>query len=227
MKKLKDYLRNTNITKSNLKELFLRYNQSSFEDKFTSFSTFKKIIRSLGLKYKKVKKTKRKNINLKSIDWYGKELIRVLKNKNFITMFFDTSSIGESNFKNMAWNFIKSDTILKNKFSYNLLHILSCISTKDLVGIQFIKGNLINLDFVYFLKNIKSSLRQKLKRKQIALILDNAASHHTNVFKNFAAHEKIKLIYTPPNCPDLNPIEYLFRYIKSGIRKEFSLKKYI
>ena len=51
------------------------------------------------------------------------------------------------------------------------------------------------------------------------MILDNVRFHHSHLVKRAANNKKIHLVFTPPYCPDFNPIETAFSVIKSVTRR--------
>jgi putative transposase len=56
------------------------------------------------------------------------------------------------------------------------------------------------------------------KSKKYLFILDNASYHKTNVIKNYLAKfPNIKVIYLPPYCPELNPIETVWKTTRHEI----------
>ena len=57
------------------------------------------------------------------------------------------------------------------------------------------------------------------KEKRINLILDNARIHHAKIVEKACGILNINLIFLQPYCPDLNPIEDVWRKIKSKIYK--------
>ena len=57
------------------------------------------------------------------------------------------------------------------------------------------------------------------KEKRINLILDNARIHHSKIVEKVCEILNINLIFLQPYCPDLNPIEDVWRIIKSKLYK--------
>ena len=55
------------------------------------------------------------------------------------------------------------------------------------------------------------------KEKPIYLILDNAKIHHAKIIEKVCDILNLKLIFLEPYCPDLNPIEDVWRTIKRKI----------
>lgn len=84
---------------------------------------------------------------------------------------------------------------------------------------EFLKGNINNLDFIDFLNRAIEKLRMRYKSKKVIIIADNVRMHKTAYFKSFCIYNDITLLYTVANNPTLNPIEYLFRYLKTDLRK--------
>ena len=57
------------------------------------------------------------------------------------------------------------------------------------------------------------------KEKRINIILDNARTHHAKIVEKACEILNINLIFLKPYCPDLNPIEDVWRKIKSKVYK--------
>lgn len=51
--------------------------------------------------------------------------------------------------------------------------------------------------------------------------MDNASLHHTERIKQMCDLAGVKLVYLPPNSPDLNPIEEFFSELKAFIKKNW------
>lgn len=73
-----------------------------------------------------------------------------------------------------------------------------------------------NLQREIILNNLQNSEINKIlsKEKPIYLILDNAKIHHAKIIETVCDILNIKLIFLEPYCPDLNPIEDVWRTIK-------------
>ena len=112
------------------------------------------------------------------------------------------------------------------KFAYNLTHLLVLMSQTRIEGFKLIKGNIINFDLIDFCKEVFARIKTEEPEREIRLVLDNAKLHRTTYFLNFMQSENIKLLFTVSNRPMFNPVEYLFRYLKSSLKSKFTLRQY-
>ena len=55
------------------------------------------------------------------------------------------------------------------------------------------------------------------------LVMDNAAIHRRPRVAALCEAAGVKLIYLPPYCPELNPIEVCFSQVKSNLRRTQAL----
>ena len=71
------------------------------------------------------------------------------------------------------------------------------------------------------LENLSNPLISEInsKERKINIILDNARIHHAKIVEKACEILNINLIFLQPYCPDLNPIEDVWRKIKSKIYK--------
>ncbi len=102
---------------------------------------------------------------------------------------------------------------------------VECPATKEKIGICSAvsprNGRLFSLifdgfDFDTFIYYLKWLLRKTTPRKKIVLVLDNASSHKSNKVVQFAEkHQKrLQLLFLPPNSPELNPIERVWKNLR-------------
>ena len=82
--------------------------------------------------------------------------------------------------------------------------------------------NTINSEeFCDFIKLLKYSLL-KLNidiRSQVVIVIDNASYHSSAKTIEWLRNQQISVQFLPPYCPTLAPVETLFKFIKSGVRK--------
>jgi len=70
--------------------------------------------------------------------------------------------------------------------------------------------------YIKFLRRILWKYRQY---KKIYIITDNAKIHHATIVMNFLQYinHKIEIIYLPPYSPELNPMEQIWKYMRSDV----------
>ncbi|WP_051289836.1 transposase [Paenibacillus massiliensis] len=62
---------------------------------------------------------------------------------------------------------------------------------------------------------------------KIALILDNSWIHHTTELQPFLEeHPRLKLVFLPPYCPNLNPAEGPWLWLKADVVNNFFFEKF-
>lgn len=109
-------------------------------------------------------------------------------------------------------NKINNELYNENSKQESLEKILKICRKEDINNSRKI-GNLQREIIINNLKNteIKEILS---KEKPIYLILDNARIHHAKIIEEVCDILNLKLIFLEPYCPDLNPIEDVWRSIK-------------
>ena len=69
--------------------------------------------------------------------------------------------------------------------------------------------------------NFLRSVRRYNGEKTIIMILDNNSTHHAKSVTDLAEELDIRLVFLPPYCPDLNPIEFIWKSLKRVVSKLF------
>lgn len=69
-----------------------------------------------------------------------------------------------------------------------------------------------------FLIEIKNANKEY---EAIVIVIDNFASHKSGIVRDTAKELGIYLVYLPPYSPDINPIEYIWKSIKSVLSLKF------
>ena len=95
----------------------------------------------------------------------------------------------------------------------NKLTLLLAISeTRGVVGWKTIQGSCNTQLFSEFVRDIDAPHGAKL-------LVDNVRFHHANETKHAASIMGFRLIYTPPYCPELNPVENAFSVLKASMSR--------
>jgi transposase len=63
-----------------------------------------------------------------------------------------------------------------------------------------------------------NQLRQTLKGKKLAIIVDNSKIHLSKKTKKYLErHPEVRLFYLPPYSPEYNPVELMWKWIKPKV----------
>ena len=98
------------------------------------------------------------------------------------------------------------------QFHFNWKH-LSVIAglTKTNVLFRFHEGSIRKEHIVAFLKALKAQLRHPL-----LIIWDGLRAHRSKLVRDYldSTHGHLQMAFLPPYAPDLNPVEYLWAWLK-------------
>lgn len=57
---------------------------------------------------------------------------------------------------------------------------------------------------------------------EVVVVLDNAGIHKAGMVREFVAeHERLELVFLPPYAPELNPIEWVWAFVKKAVLGNF------
>jgi transposase len=97
-------------------------------------------------------------------------------------------------------------------FHFNWTHI-SVIAALTRTGVMFRlhEGRIKRQEIARFLKALKAQIAQPL-----LVIWDRLASHRSALVRRYldSLHGHIQIAFLPPYAPDLNPVEYLWAWLK-------------
>jgi transposase len=126
--------------------------------------------------------------------------------------FFDESRFGDHSKLGLAWFLKGSRTPISVKLGFNNFYLYSAVNPRT--GIDFsLELPRVNTDCMNaFLEHFTAFLGDE----QIILIMDGAAWHKS---KSLKVPKNIEILILPPYCPELNPVERLWLYIKQNTIK--------
>jgi hypothetical protein len=140
--------------------------------------------------------------------------------KEFEIFWTDETSICPQNYKKRCWGPAGKQTVISSNLQYTSLKIFGLISSSELYSMQIHKGSSSHSIFDNFIiESFKRYFRRSSHSKIVTLFLDNSTLHKSKSFIDFCAKNKIFLIFNLPHCPTLNPIELLWRFLKSPLKK--------
>lgn len=94
--------------------------------------------------------------------------------------------------------------------------IIGALSSRGILASMYLPGS---CDQQVFLKYLEEVLLPQLWKGAV-VVLDNLSVHKSPRVEELLASRGVRVIYLPPYCPDLNPIEKAWSKLKSYLRKE-------
>jgi len=130
--------------------------------------------------------------------------------------------------RSKGWDLVGRRCIQRRFFVRGQRYSILPILTMDgIITHDIIPGSVTSERFVQFLRELVLPLTNPYPGPQSVLILDNCNIHHSEEVRALIEDEaQCKLIFLPPNSPDLNAIEQAFSAIKAYLRRywqDFSL----
>jgi transposase len=127
-----------------------------------------------------------------------------------VIVFVDESGLSERPTRVRTWAPKGKTPVIR--FHFNWMHI-SAIAALTRTGCMFRlhKGSIKKEQHVDFLKALRVHLRQPL-----LVVWDGLKGHHSRLVRDYVASTggDIELAFLPSYAPDLNPVEYLWAWLK-------------
>jgi len=138
------------------------------------------------------------------------------RQKDIAIGFLDESSPQNRANTVRVWSFETSPKVIKNTthFKSNTIGFYAVVGN----SVQSCLNDSKKESIVGFLKEIRSV---NPSFKAIIIVLDNYSSHISSAVADAAQALGIYLVFLPPYCPDLNPIEYIWKSIKRVVSVDF------
>lgn len=194
-----------------------------------SKSAFYQHLKTIGLTNKKsiYRSTDTPILKESRISFFA-NYVKYLNNRRYDIVYFDWTSYSESNFKQNSWSLQGRKSIIHERYGYSALHFLAMISLEKVEAFQFIRGTLTSSIVFNFLSGALSrpEFIDSHRGRQLVIVLDNAPSNCSNALIALCVERRITLLFTAPNSSFLNPIEMLFAFLKSNLKKIHSINKF-
>jgi hypothetical protein len=141
-----------------------------------------------------------------------KTLIEIKEaNLNKPILYFDESRFGTKSKTGLGWFVKGSRTPVKVKLGFKNFYLYSSVNSNDGKHFTLLLPN-VNTDCMnVYLKELSRKIKE-----DVVLIMDGAGWHKS---KNLIIPKNIQIVLLPPYCPELNPVERLWRYIKDNVLK--------
>ncbi|MHA1395871.1 MAG: IS630 family transposase, partial [Promethearchaeota archaeon] len=95
-------------------------------------------------------------------------------------------------------------------------HLIGTVDPLDgRVTVAFSEG----LKSVQFQQYLEALLSRHPPDKKLLLVLDNARAHHAKALTPFleANERRLELIFLPPYSPDMNPMEWFWKFLRKNV----------
>lgn len=126
-------------------------------------------------------------------------------------LYFDESRFGTKSKTGLGWFKKGTRTTVKVKLGFKNFYLYSSVNPDNgnnfTLALPFVNTDCMNIYLAESSKEI---------RKDFILIMDGAGWHKS---KNLKIPKNIQIVILPPYCPELNPAERLWRYIKDNTIK--------
>ena len=134
---------------------------------------------------------------------------KALREKRLI-VFIDESGISERPTRVRTWAPKGQTPIIQFHFNWKHLSVIAGL-TKTNYLFRFHEGSIKKEQIVEFLKALKAHLKLPL-----LIILDGLRAHKSKLVREYldSTDGHIQIAFLPPYAPDLNPVEYLWAWLK-------------
>ena len=98
--------------------------------------------------------------------------------------------------------------------------VWGCMSAKGVGNLHFIEGTIVHMMYIDILKkNLRASAEKMGLGADFIFQQNNDPKHTARNTKLWLLYNAPKRLETPPQSPDLNPIEHLWHYLETKIRE--------
>ncbi len=126
-------------------------------------------------------------------------------------MFFDESRFGTHSKMGHSWRKKGQRTQVKIRLGFENFYLYSSINPCDGKSFTLLMPNVDTACMNVFLEELSEEIKE-----DFILIMDGAGWHKS---KDLIVPENIQIVLLPPYCPELNPVERLWKFIKDNTIK--------
>ena len=132
------------------------------------------------------------------------------KREKRLIVFVDESGISERPTRVRTWAPKGQTPIIQFHFNWKHLSVIAGLTRTNYL-FRFHEGSIKKEQIVEFLKALKAHLTQPL-----LIILDGLRAHKSKLVREYldSTNGHIQIAFLPPYAPDLNPVEYLWAWLK-------------
>lgn len=133
------------------------------------------------------------------------------KNPNKPILYFDESRFGTKTKTGLGWFIKGSRTPVRVKLGFKNFYLYSSVNPASGKSFTLLMPNVDTICMNVFLEELVKEIKE-----DFILIMDGAGWHKS---KDLIVPKNIQIILLPPYCPELNPVERLWRFIKDNTIK--------
>ena len=122
----------------------------------------------------------------------------------------DESGISERPTRVRTWAPNGKTPVIQFHFNWNHVSVIAGLTRTNCL-FRLHEGSIKKEEVVAFLKALKAHLSQPL-----LVIWDGLKAHKSRLVRDYldSLHGHIQIAFLPPYAPDLNPVEYLWAWLK-------------
>lgn len=137
-----------------------------------------------------------------------------------IIVFIDESGLSERPCRARTWAPRGETPVLQFAFGWKQLSVIAGASFARFY-FRFFPGAIKAPQIVEFLRALKTTIGRKL-----LIVWDGLRAHRSRLVHQYVASQcgAIALEFLPPYAPELNPVEYIWAYLKSHAMPNFCAK---
>ena len=118
-------------------------------------------------------------------------------------------------FNNYGWSSKGARVIFKRVTSSNKsVSLISAISNQKVIYRMIVHGSVNSDIYIQFIKGVNKRVHHK------KLLMDNCSIHHSKKVKKHMEGKTNKILYNVAYSPETNPIEQVFKNIKTYVRRK-------
>lgn len=125
-------------------------------------------------------------------------------------VFVDESGLSERPTRVRTWAPVGQTPVIQFHFNWKHLSVIAGLTRMNCV-FRFHEGSIKKEQIVEFLKALKAHLKQPL-----LIVWDGLRAHRSNLVRDYldSTQGHVQVAFLPPYAPDLNPVEYLWAWLK-------------
>ena len=127
-----------------------------------------------------------------------------------LIVFIDESGLSERPTRVRTWGLKGQTPIIQFHFNWNHVSVIAALTRTHCV-FRLHQGSVKKEQVVAFLKALKAHLKRPL-----LIIWDGLKAHRSRLVRDYlkSLGGHIQIAFLPPYAPDLNPVEYLWAWLK-------------